>query len=155
MTGSEELRRCGRCGNRKPIDEFAWRRKKRRQRDNLCRPCRSAYGREHYLANRARYIRNAAANRKKVRLERTLYLIEYFKEHPCIDCGERDPIVLEFDHVGEKSFDVGQGLPERNWQSILDEIAKCEVVCANCHRRRTARRRGATRVLLTEAPAST
>jgi hypothetical protein len=112
-----------------------------------------SYGREHYLANRAPYIHNAALNRKKVRLERTRYLIEYFKANPCVDCGERDPIVLEFDHLGEKSFDVGQGISERNWQSVLDEIAKCEVVCANCHRRRTARQRGAVRVLLTEASA--
>jgi hypothetical protein len=47
---------------------------------------------------------------------------------------------LEFDHLRDKCFDIGQSLPYRSWQSILDEIEKCEVVCANCHRRRTARR---------------
>ena len=51
-------------------------------------------------------------------------------------------MVLEFDHLGDKLFDIGQALPYRRWQTILDEIAKCEVVCANCHRRRTARARG-------------
>lgn len=61
-------------------------------------------------------------------------------------------MVLEFDHVtGTKSFDVGQCLPRYAWESILDEIEKCEVVCASCHRRRTARRRGALRVILTES----
>jgi hypothetical protein len=49
-------------------------------------------------------------------------LLQYFRTHPCVDCGERDPVVLEFDHLGEKSFNIGQALPYRNWQSILAEI---------------------------------
>jgi hypothetical protein len=77
-------------------------------------------------------------------------LIDYFRSHPCVDCGELDPVVLEFDHLGEKSFNIGQALPYRRWQSILDEIEKCVVVCANCHRRRTAKRRGSLRAALAD-----
>ena len=117
----------------------------------MCRPCRSAYGRAHYLANRQRYIDQAAIVKRKQLRQRTLYLIEYFKSHPCVDCGEDDPVVLEFDHLSEKLFDIGREIHNRGWQSILDEIEKCEVVCANCHRRRTARRRGALRLLLSES----
>jgi hypothetical protein len=146
----EALRRCGRCRERKPVSEFNWRRKGRGQLDNLCRPCRADYKREHYQANRQRYIDQARARKQALALERTTYLIEFFVAHPCADCGETDPVILEFDHLGNKSFDIGQALPYRNWQSILDEIAKCEVVCANCHRRRTARRRGSLRSLLTD-----
>jgi hypothetical protein len=142
-------RRCGRCGALKAEDEFAWRRKARGQRDNLCRPCRSDYHREHYEANRQRYVDQARARKQALAVERTTYLIEFFKTHPCVDCGEEDPVVLEFDHLADKSFSIGQALPYRNWQRILEEIAKCEVVCANCHRRRTARRRGALRAVLT------
>jgi 5-methylcytosine-specific restriction endonuclease McrA len=135
----------------KPIEEFAWRRIKRGQRDNMCAPCRSAYGREHYLANRQRYI-DAEARRKRARAEtRMRYLIEYFRSHPCTDCGEKDPLVLEFDHLRDKRFEVTNQFASRNWQEILDEIAKCEVVCANCHRRRTARERGSIRALLSDA----
>jgi hypothetical protein len=104
---------------------------------------------EHYLANRQRYIDQAHARKQELRLERTRYLIEYFESHPCIDRGLDDPVVLEFDHLDSKSFDIGQVLPYRNWQTILDEIEKCEVVCANCHRRRTARRKGSVRDRLT------
>jgi hypothetical protein len=86
--------------------------------------------------------------------ERTLWLIEYFKGHPCVECGEADPIVLEFDHLRDKSFSIGQALSRRKWQDILDEMQKCEVVCANCHRRRTARRRGAFRAILTQVPST-
>jgi hypothetical protein len=60
-------------------------------------------------------------------------------------------VVLEFDHLRDKLFSVGQDLSRRSWSSILAEIEKCEVVCANCHRRRTARRRGALRMLLSQA----
>jgi len=81
-------------------------------------------------------------------------LINFFVAHPCVDCGEPDPVVLEFDHLERKAFDIGQALPYRNWQSILDEISTCEVVCANCHRRRTARRKGSLRALLTQGAAT-
>jgi hypothetical protein len=146
------MRRCGRCGELKLVQEFAWRRKSLGQRHNYCRPCHAAYHRQQYLANRQRYIDQAQANKRRARREKTEQLLAYFATHPCVDCGETDPLVLEFDHVSDdKSFEVARAMSDRAWSAILDEIAKCEVVCANCHRRRTYRRRGALRVLLTEA----
>jgi hypothetical protein len=63
------------------------------------------------------------------------------RKHPCVDCGERDPVVLEFDHLRDKVRNVsGMANACQPWAKIEAEIAKCEVVCANCHRRRTARR---------------
>ena len=106
------------------------------------------YGKEHYAANRQRYIDQARTVKHKVRLQRTAYLIAYFDTNPCVDCGERDPVVLELDHLRDTSFSIGFGLTQRRWQRILEEIDKCEVVCANCHRRRTARRRGSVRMML-------
>ncbi len=82
--------------------------------------------------------------------ERTAYLIELFRKHPCADCGESDPLVLEFDHLGHKNFGIAAALRNRNWQSILDEIDACEVVCANCHRRRTALRGGFARAAVAQ-----
>ncbi|HVS29522.1 MAG TPA: hypothetical protein VHE14_08205 [Solirubrobacteraceae bacterium] len=147
----ERTLQCYRCGELKPTAEFAWRRRAKGQRDSFCRGCRSAYGKEHYAANRRRYIDQAAEHKRRLRLERTALLIEFFKTHPCTDCGETDPVVLEFDHLRNKAFNIGTHLLQRRWQTIVDEIAKCEVVCANCHRRRTARRRGAVRIALSEA----
>jgi hypothetical protein len=144
------MAKCSRCKEEKPDEEFAWRRRKLRKRDTYCRPCRSAYHREHYLANKQRYI--ASARQRKVALveERMQYLVAYFLEHPCIDCGESDPIVLEFDHLRDKKFGISDGLQSRRWQDVLDEIAKCEVVCANCHRRRTAKRGGFRRAAVAQ-----
>jgi hypothetical protein len=147
---SSRLRVCGSCRRRKPESAFAWRRKSRGQRDNYCRPCRAAYKREHYAANRDRYIANALHRKRTVVEERAWELLTFLGDRPCVDCGESDPLVLEFDHIGEKSFNVGKGLRDCNWQSVLDEIGKCEVVCANCHRRRTALRGGFARAVVAQ-----
>lgn len=80
-----------------------------------------------------------AAHRARNRLK----LAEYLTTHACVDCGEDDPIVLEFDHVrGVKKFEISRAVngSTRSWKSISAEIDKCEVRCANCHRRATRRR---------------
>jgi hypothetical protein len=136
------MRRCGRCGEEKPVGDFAWRRIAKGQRDNYCRPCRSAYKKEHYAANKARYIERAAARKARLAALHAQLLFEFFAEHPCVDCGETDPLVLEFDHRGSKEFAISQALRNKNWPEILREIEKCDVRCANCHRRITAIRGG-------------
>jgi hypothetical protein len=116
----------------------------------MCRPCRSAYGKEH-AANRQRYIDRAKAKKQQLTLERTRWLIGYFAAHPCVDCGEADPIVLEFDHLRDKSFAIGPKVAQTSWQRILAEIDKCEVVWRTATAAARQRRRGALRALLTAA----
>ena len=147
---SGTIRTCGRCGQRKPASDFAWRRKARGQRDNYCRTCRADYKREHYAAHRERYVTNALRRKRAIAAERAARLVAFFRERPCVDYGEADPLVLEFDHLGHKRFGIAQGLRDRNWQSVLDEIATCDVVCANCHRRRTALRAGFARAVVAQ-----
>lgn len=68
---------------------------------------------------------------------------KYLEEHPCTDCGETDIVVLEFDHVsGEKDQNISDAI-RRGWSlaRLFKEIEKCEVRCANCHRRVTHKRR--------------
>ncbi len=66
---------------------------------------------------------------------------EYLEAHPCVDCGEADPVVLDFDHVRDIKHAAISAMvrDRRSMKSIWAEIAKCEVRCANCHRRKTAR----------------
>jgi 5-methylcytosine-specific restriction endonuclease McrA len=146
-----EVRRCGRCELDLPISCFAWKLKAKGRRDSWCRACRKAYSREYYEANRERYMALDLERKRRARLERTRLLIEYFASHPCVDCGETDPVVLEFDHLRDKDFNIGSKLVHCSWKKVLAEIEKCEVVCANCHRRRTNKRRGAIRSLLVDA----
>lgn len=143
--------RCIRCGQAKPADEFAWKHRERGRRNSYCRPCQADYGREHYLANKQRYIDQAAARSREIRIERTRELLAYFDDHPCADCGESDPLVLDFDHLRDKRFAVAGALVDRPWKVILAEMEKCDVVCANCHRRRTFARKPSVRLVLAEA----
>ena len=126
----------------KELEAFAWRRESKGQRDNYCRPCRASYKQEHYAANRQRYIDNATKRKQLMLRARIVVLLEFLTTHPCVDCGETDQMVLEFDHLADKLFPISRGVRDRNWDSVLTEMAKCDVVCANCHRRRTARRGG-------------
>ena len=70
------------------------------------------------------------------------WIREYKATHPCIDCGESDPIVLEFDHLPQyhKARRVGS-IAHLSLATIQAEIDKCEMVCANCHSRREYQRR--------------
>jgi hypothetical protein len=70
-------------------------------------------------------------------------LLEHLRHYPCVDCGEANPVVLEFDHIGEKTASLSVMLAQTATREAVDaEIARCEVVCTNCHRRRTASRAG-------------
>ena len=140
------MKRCSVCRELKPLEDFMWRRKATGERDCYCRPCRAAYKKAHYAANKQRYIKNASAWNAKLSAKRIAWLLDYFTTHPCVDCGETDPVVLEFDHLRDKLFEVAEGIRYRSWKAVLAEIEKCEVRCANCHRRETARRGGFTRV---------
>jgi hypothetical protein len=59
----------------------------------------------------------------------------------CLDCGVTNPIVLDFDHLHDKKYNISRMIHDGfSWAAIKKEIAKCEVVCANCHRIRTHNR---------------
>lgn len=80
------------------------------------------------------------AAQKKHRIKIRARLFEYLSSKSCIDCGEDDPIVLEFDHTdpNTKFKNVARMLSGHySWQSVAQEIIKCEIRCANCHRRKT------------------
>jgi hypothetical protein len=97
-----------------------------------------------YLANRRLHLERSRARHGQKRDDVRAFVFDYKSEHPCVDCGEADPVVLDFDHVGEKSFGISSSIAAlRSVEKVAAEIAKCEVRCANCHRRATHRRREA------------
>ncbi len=100
-----------------------------------------AYYRAHYHANKEQW------RLKRMRYEaRIRELILAAKNRPCADCGGSwHPLVMEFDHLPGvvKVMNLGDGGARRlGREKLLEEIAKCEVVCPTCHRIRTLRRLG-------------
>ena len=89
------------------------------------------------------YRSNQEKNAQKAKRNRAL--VELAKAGGCVDCGLDEPDILEFDHVperGEKLRDIGPMVASGAGVAVLlAELAKCDVVCPNCHRRRTNVRR--------------
>lgn len=133
---SRVFRRCGRCRKVLPQELFN---RMGDGRQGWCRACFREYFRERGDLHR----RQSGAARIARAVRARAHVLAYLRSHPCRDCGQGDPVVLEFDHVGRKrrnvSALVSDGLPLAR---IDKEIEHCEVVCVNCHRRRTARRAG-------------
>jgi hypothetical protein len=130
-------KRCGTCGESRPLDAFAVSRRAGDGRQARCRAC----WRDWYVDNRDQHLTAVALRRAQVRAAHQQRLAEHLRTHPCVDCGESDLRVLDFDHEEpcDKTADVAR-LAAMNiaWERIAAEIAKCSVRCANCHRRRTA-----------------
>ena len=132
----------------------------------MCKTCRNEYQRGNRKAKPDVYKAHSVAYRQKAgtKAVRARYLnkptvkervrkqarkvavdgrsrIDAFKTGPCADCHQTfPPYVMDFDHVrGEKRFGVSK-MRNHSIEKILEEIAKCELVCANCHRIRTYNR---------------
>jgi hypothetical protein len=134
-----ELRACRRCLRILLDTDFN---RYRGGRQWWCRDCFREYFRDR---GQLHLDQVKQARRDRVRAARET-VDAHLATNPCVDCGNADPRVLEFDHVGPKRGNVNTlawgGL---STSALLREIAECEVVCVNCHRRRTARRAGAWR----------
>ena len=101
--------------------------------------------RRHYEKNRDRVIAKAKEYSIKTRVRIRAFITAHLKANPCVDCGETDAIVLEFDHVRDKDFNLSDAARKGvSMKKLKDEIAKCEVRCSNCHRRKTYERSGLT-----------
>jgi hypothetical protein len=100
--------------------------------------------RAHYWRDPQPYIAKARVNRQRNRDRNRVNKAKLLETLSCVDCGERDPILLEFDHRdgGVKIANVSRMMALHTWSTVLIEIAKCDIRCVNCHRRRTAQQFG-------------
>src|SRR4030088_1727865 len=93
------MKTCGRCGRNLALSEFNWKNHARGTWQSYCRLCSRQYLREHYLQNKTYYVGKAHARNVSERTEIRRRLLEYLCGHPCVDCGQQDPVVLQFDHA--------------------------------------------------------
>lgn len=134
------MKPCSRCKINKPLSEYHSR-DKRGVKKSYCKDCSKVYRRKYYLDNRDTAIQYAMKSNKVKKEKLTKFVYEYLQTHPCIDCGEADPVVLEFDHrvPEDKKENVSQLIIEKcSLTKLQEEISKCDVRCSNCHKRKTA-----------------
>jgi len=130
---SSGSKRCTGCRTSKALEAFA---RKRSVRQSQCKECHRQYAKDHYRRNKALYL----AKNEKARRRKKEFLLQ-LKQQPCTDCGKTYPhFVMEFDHLHSKWLPASQ-MRSHSWRKLREEIAKCEVVCANCHAVRTWMRR--------------
>ena len=139
-------KRCDHCKELKDIEEFNWRYKSLGIRHNTCRECMKWFNRRYFKGSAHEEHLKNVRERKQVALEvARQYVQDYLSTHPCVQCGESDPRVLEFHHrnANEKDMDVAYAVGG-GWSvaRIQQEIDKCDVLCSNCHRKLTTDERG-------------
>lgn len=136
------MKPCKGCKEVKSLDDFHDDPRNKDGKRNVCKVCMCQKARDSYQRNKeSAKIRCAKAAKVRI-LERRKFVYSYLTEHPCVQCGESDPVVLEFDHIDRdiKDANICRAI-WANWsmKRLLAEIAKCQVLCANCHRRKTAK----------------
>lgn len=146
-------KRCAICKRTQPLNEFNRRALSRDGLQRHCRECNRVASKAYYRRDRRGHQADVRENSRRYRARNRALLVEYLREHPCVDCGEIDVLVLEFDHVrGQKVMGVFL-LAARalKVERVMSELAKCEVRCVNCHLKRSGdtggwwRSRGADR----------
>ena len=134
---------CTKCKQELPIELFSFRNKKLGKRTCWCKPCYAIYDANNWSSTPKRRQANQKRNNSR-KLRNAQFVWDYLKTNPC-SCGENDPVVLEFDHrnPAEKFKNISDMLRcAFSIETIKGEIQKCDVLCANCHRRKTAEQFG-------------
>jgi hypothetical protein len=136
------MKNCVSCGFPKEDDESNWKYKALGIRQKSCRECQHKHQAKFYQTHQEEEKERTQRRRIRVREEAREYVWNYKASHPCEDCGEADPVVLDFHHVRGKGANIGvliQG--GASLERIKAEIRLCVVLCSNCHRKRTAAER--------------
>jgi hypothetical protein len=132
---------CSRCLTPKGVDEFATRKLRGKvHRSSYCKTCQAQFNRDYYQERRDDILKKARRQSREVRE----FVDQLKKNKLCVDCGISYPTyVMDFDHREgtSKVESVSRLATMASKARILEEVAKCDLVCSNCHRIRTHDRR--------------
>lgn len=131
-----EYKQCTHCKRELPHDSFTFRDKSHTRLSSWCKDCQKQKTLEIRAANIDKYRAKDRENKNSTyKNKRTI--INSYKECGCLICGEKEFVCLDFHHVdsNQKSFDIGKQFHIKAIETIISEIKKCVVLCANCHRK--------------------
>ena len=141
------VKRCTKCKIALPKEAFSINKSRSDGYAGTCKKCHAEEQKlyattsprtTYYAANKEKI--QAAIDKRKIKIR--LYVWNYLLAHPCLHCGESDPTVLDFDHIDPttKVCNVSTLVYRKTkLETLQAEIDKCQVLCANCHRRKTAK----------------
>lgn len=126
---------CSMCKLPKDESEFF---KHSKTKDGLysnCKDCKRASAMRSYYASNNRKTKTVERAAQNARSNR-LFVNRYKRFCVCIFCGEKEPIALDLHHKDPSSKDDNVAkIVKNSRQRVKDEIRKCVVICANCHRK--------------------
>jgi len=130
-----EKTNCKNCGEL-PVEKFYKHHKKGYQ--NLCIDCKSQYNKKHYIKDKEKYLNRATKRNKITKDILKQNITNFLLNKKCENCSETDIVTFDFHHRDPKGkkFEIAKGLVQGYlWETILEEINKCIILCANCHRK--------------------
>ncbi len=131
------MKKCLNCGLEKELNSFRWKLKSKNLKKANCKDCDKAYDKKFHQ-NRTVEKKQQKLNKATSRLDEiTEKICLFLMNNPCVDCGQSDVRTLDFDHQRDKTRNVSELMNKWSWETILSEIEKCQVRCANCHRIKT------------------
>ena len=133
---------CSKCKKEKALTEFSFKNKAKGVIHAQCKECTRLLIKNHYNSNREYYLGKANSRNSKIRLDVLTYIQNLLLGSRCIDCGESDVRVLEFDHTNKiPKFKAVSSMIRARYplEKVKEEINKCEIRCANCHRKKTSK----------------
>lgn len=140
-----KFKECSICKEEKKLIDFNKNKSKLDGLNTICRVCSNAKSKKYYNLNSDKHKENVKKRNARIIKEQRIKLHEYIKHNDgCVDCGNDDPIVLDFDHRDgvEKVNNISNMIGYYKWERIEEELKKCDIRCANCHRIRTAKQFG-------------
>lgn len=114
------------------------------QKQSICIECNKIYQKEHYVKNKEKYYLKARNWENEYKKNVYSVLMEMTKDG-CVKCGEKHFACLQFDHIerDKKTSNISTMIRDtKKIDLILEEIKKCNILCANCHAKKTAEQFG-------------
>lgn len=129
---------CTKCKQIKDVTSFSTSKKAKDGLHTQCRACVNEAVKA-YRKNNPEYAKKNQDDKDKRVSAKRQFVWDYLMEHPCEACGITDPRIMDFDHIdpSTKSAEVGYLIHRSSMETLKAEIAKCRVLCANCHRIRS------------------